>query len=111
MPVTIIYTSTQACPPVLELALRLRAQGHELRSLGRLPAPRPVRVASLRLELAGLQQDERTIRWTLSQYAHRLRLPDSAREVDLQDDLVVVCWQIQQVTAKLQPMQGGALPA
>ena len=48
MPAIILYASTQACAPVLELALRLRAQGHQLRTLGLLPKPRPARVASLR---------------------------------------------------------------
>jgi len=108
MPAVIIYSSTQACPPVLDLAFSLRAKGHQLRSLSQLPKPLPARTASLRLDLAGLQQDERTIRWTLSQYQQGLRLPDAGRERDLHDDLVVTLWQISQVTAKLQAVEGGA---
>ena len=108
MPAIIIYTSTQACPPVLELALCLRAQGHQLRTLGQLPRPRPVRVASLQLELAGLQQDERTIRWTLSQYTEGLRLPDAARVDDLQADLEVTLWRQRVVRATLLAVKGEA---
>jgi hypothetical protein len=105
MPAIIIYSSTQACPPVLDLAFRLRAQGHRLRTLGQLPAPRPARRYSLQLELAGLQQDERTIRWVLSQYAEGRRLPDADRERDLQSDLEVTLWQIANVTAFLGALE------
>jgi len=97
-----LYASTQACAPVLELALRLRAQGHQLRSLVYLPTPQPVRAASLRLEQAALQQIERTICWVLSQYAEGRRLPDAAREADLRDDLAVTRWQLSQVADKLR---------
>ncbi len=106
MPVTIIYASSQACAPALTLAFALRAQGHQLRTLGQLPKPQPARVASLRLELAGLQQDERTIGWVLSQYAEGRRLPDAAHERDLQADLDVTRWQIATVTATLNALQG-----
>jgi hypothetical protein len=107
MPVIKIYTSTQACPPALDLALRLRAQGHQVRSLSELPTPRPGRLYSLQLELAGLQQDERTIRWVLSQYAEGRRLPDAARERDLRSDLEVTLWQIENVTTWLGALKGG----
>jgi thioesterase domain-containing protein len=106
MPHVVIYTSTQACAPVLDLALALRAQGHQLRSLVYLPAPQPVRAASLRLELAALQQIERTTSWVLSQYAEHRRLPDPAREADLQADLDVTRWQIATVTATLNALKG-----
>ena len=96
---------------MLDLALRLRAQGYQLRSLGQLPRPQPARVASLRLELAGLLQDERTIRWVLSQYAEGLRLPDACRERDLRDDLAVTLWQIDTVTATLQALATAPQPA
>lgn len=108
MPVTIIYASPQACAPALTLAFALRAQGHQLRTLGQLPKPQPARVASLQLERAGLQQDERTIRWVLGQYAEGRRLPDAAHERDLKSDLDVTLWEIAQVTAKLQAVKGGA---
>jgi hypothetical protein len=102
MSFTVIYSSTQACPPVLDLAFRLRAKGHQLRTLGQLPKPLPARTASLRLELAGLQQDERTIRWVLGQYAAGRRLPDARHQGDLQDDLVVTLWRLSAVRATLQ---------
>jgi hypothetical protein len=102
MPAIILYASTQACAPVLDLALALRAQGHQLRTLGQLPKPLPARVASLRLERAALQQIERTIRWVLGQYAEGLRLPDAARERDLRADLEVTRWQLSQVADKLR---------
>lgn len=111
MPSVIIYSSTQACPPVLDLALSMRAKGHQLRSLSVLPTPLPARAASLRLELAGLLQDERTIRWTLSQYADGLRLPDSCRECDLRDDLAVTLWRLSEVTATLQALTPKAVLA
>lgn len=104
MPSTVIYSSTQACAPVLELALCLRAQGHQLRSLVYLPAPQPVRQASLRLEQAALQQIERTIVWVLSQYAEGRRPPDPARERDLLADLDVTRWQLQQVATSLHAL-------
>jgi thioesterase domain-containing protein len=104
MPYVVIYASTQACAPVLELALRLRAQGHRLRSLVYLPAPQPVRQASLRLEQAALQQIERTIVWVLSQYAEGRRLPDPTRERDLRADLDVTRWQLQQVATSLHAL-------
>ncbi|MGI4862962.1 MAG: hypothetical protein ACRYFZ_03510 [Janthinobacterium lividum] len=104
MACTILYTSTQACPPVLDLALTLRAKGYQLRTLGQLPTPLPARRASLRLELAGLQQDERTIRWTLSQYREGLRLPDACREADLLSDLDVTLWRLAAVAATLQAL-------
>ena len=107
MPYVVIYASTQACAPVLDLALRLRAQGHQLRTLGQLPKPLPARVASLRLELAALQQIERTIGWVLSQYAAGLRLPDAARERDLRADLDVTRWQLGQVQATLGELAAG----
>jgi hypothetical protein len=47
MPAIIIYCSTQACAPALDLAFRLRAQGHQVRSLSQLPTPRPARLHSL----------------------------------------------------------------
>lgn len=97
MPHVVIYASTQACAPVLELALRLRAQGHQLRSLVYLPTPQPRRAASLRLEQAALQQIERTIVWVLSQYAEGRRLPDPTRERDLRADLDVTRWQLSQL--------------
>lgn len=103
MAFTILYASTQACAPVLELALRLRAQGHQLRALVYLPAPQPVRQASLRLEQAALQQIERTIAWVLSQYAEGRRPPDPAHERDLRDDLDVTRRQLSQVAARLRP--------
>ena len=106
MACVILYASTQACPSVLDLALTLRAQGHQLRTLGQLPKPLPARVASLRLELAGLQQDERTIRWVLSQYAEGLRLPDPCREADLRADLNVTLWRLSAVTATLNVLKG-----
>lgn len=106
MPAVIIYSSTQACPPALDLALNLRAKGYQLRSLSELPAPRPGRLCSLQLELAGLQQDERTIRWVLSQYAEGRRLPDADRERDLRSDLEVTLWQIENVTAFLAQLKG-----
>ena len=109
MACVILYASTQACPPVLELALRLRAQGHQLRTLGQLPTPLPARVASLRLELAGLQQDERTIRWVLSQYAEGRRLPDACRETDLRADLDVTLWRLSTVLATLHALAGEVL--
>ena len=108
MAFTILYASTQACAPVLELALRLRAQGHQLRTLGQLPKPLPARLASLRLEQAALQQDERTIAWVLSQYAEGRRLPDAAHEADLHADLDVTRWQLATVTATLQTLKGEA---
>jgi len=104
MAYTIIYASTQACAPVLDLALALRAQGYQLRTLGQLPKPLPARVASLRLDLASLLQIERTICWVFSQYAEGLRLPDASRERDLRDDLSVTRWQLQQVTASLHAL-------
>jgi hypothetical protein len=104
MPHVVIYASTQACAPVLELALRLRAQGHQLRTLGQLPKPRPARLASLRLEQAALRQIERTIAWVLSQYAEGRRRPDAAHEADLQADLDVTRWQLQQVAASLHAL-------
>lgn len=107
MPAVIIYSSTQACAPALDLALALRANLHQLRTLGELPKPQPARLASLQLELAGLQQDERTIRWVLGQYAEGRRLPDPTHERDLKSDLDVTLWQIEQVTAKLQAVEGG----
>jgi hypothetical protein len=107
MPAVIIYSSTQACPPVLDLAFRLRAKGHQLRTLGQLPKPLPARTASLRLELAGLQQDERTIRWVLSQYATGRRLPDTRHERDLQDDLIVTLWRLSSVQTTLQAIGEG----
>ena len=109
MPYVVLYASTQACAPVLELALRLRAQGHQLRTLGQLPTPLPARRASLQLELAALLQDERTIRWVLSQYAEHRRLPDASHERDVRADLDVTLWQISTVTATLQAL--GAEPA
>jgi hypothetical protein len=108
MAYTIIYASTQACAPVLDLALRLRAQGYQLRTLGQLPKPLPARVASLRLEQAALQQIERTICWVLSQYAEGLRLPDASHECVLRDDLDVTRWQLAGVAATLQEL---ALPS
>ncbi len=101
MPVVVIYSSTQACPPVLTLALDMQAKGHVLRTLRHLPPPRPMRLASLQLELAHLHQIERTIRWTLSQYAEGYRLPDAQRESDLRADLEVTLWQIDQALDKL----------
>lgn len=106
MPAIIIYTSTQDCAPVLALALRLRAQGHQLRALGQLPQPQPARLASLRLELAALRQIERTIRWVLGQYAAGLRLPDAHHERDLQADLDVTLWQLATLTATLNTLKG-----
>lgn len=100
----IIYTSTQACPPALNLALKMRAKGHQLRTLGQMPTPLPARTASLRLELAALQQDERTIRWVLGQYAEGLRLPDASRESGLRDDLAVTLWRLDTVTLTLQAL-------
>ncbi len=102
MPCVIIYASTQACPSALDIALTMRAKGHELRPLSLLPRPRPVRLASLQLELAALLQDERTIRWVLSQYAEHRRLPDASRERDLKSDLEVTLWRIDTVMATLQ---------
>jgi hypothetical protein len=107
MPHVVIYASTQACAPVLDLALRLRAQGYQLRTLGQLPKPLPARVASLRLDLASLLQIERTICWALSQYAEGRRLPDAARECDLRADLDVTRWQLATVTATLQALAAG----
>lgn len=106
MPPVTIYTSTQASPEVLNFALDLQRQGCQvrLRTLGQLPTPQTGRVASLRLEQAGLQQDERTLRWTLSQYAEGYRLPDPAREADLQADLAVTRWQLQRVTTTLNAL-------
>ena len=104
MPYAVIYASPQACAPVLELALRLRAQGHQLRSLGQLPKPLPARVASLRLELAALRQIERTLCWVLGQYAEHRRLPDAARERDLRADLELTRWQMRDVTAALEAL-------
>jgi len=109
MPVVVIYSSTQACPPALDLAFRLRAQGHQVRSLSELPTPRPARLYSLQLELAGLQQDERTIRWVLSQYTEGIRMPDADRERDLRSDLEVTLWQIDNVTAFLAQLKGGVV--
>lgn len=106
MPVVTIYTSPQACAPALNLALALRGKGYQLRTLGQLPQPQPARLASLQLELAGLQQDERTIRWVLGQYAEGRRLPDPTHQSDLKSDLDVTLWQIEQVTAKLQAVEG-----
>jgi len=111
MPAVILYSSTQACAPVLNLALRLRAKGHQLRSLVYLPQPQPVRVASLRLDLAHLLQIERTIRWVLGQYAEGRRLPDAAHEADLQSDLDVIRWEIDNVLAALQAVEGGIASA
>jgi len=111
MAYTIIYASTQACAPVLDLALRLRAQGHQLRTLGQLPKPLPARVASLRLELAALLQIERTICWVLGQYAEGLRLPDPCHERDLRDDLCVTRWQLDQVRATLHALATTPQPA
>lgn len=107
MPHVVIYASTQACAPVLDLALRLRAQGYQLRTLGLLPKPLPARVASLRLEQAALQQIERTIRWVLAQYAEGLRLPDPARERDLRADLDLTHWQLSQGQATLRALAAG----
>jgi len=107
MAYTILYASPQACAPVLDLALRLRAQGHQLRTLGQLPKPLPARMASLRLDLASLLQIERTIRWVLSQYAEGLRLPDAAHERDLRSDLDVILWETANVLAALQAVKGG----
>lgn len=108
MPPVTVYASTQASPEVLNFVLTLQAQGHQvrLRTLGQLPPPCPGRRASLRLEQAGLQQDERTLRWTLSQYAEGRRLPDPAREADLQADLDVTLWQLQRVTGTLHALVG-----
>ena len=99
-----IYSSTKAWPRVLTIALDLQAKGYQLHTLSRLPKPQPVRVASLRLELAALQQDERTIRWVLSQYAEGLRLPDADRVRDLRDDLDVTLWQLENVKVKLRTL-------
>ena len=107
MPAVIIYSSTQACAPVLDLALALRFNSHQLRTLGQLPKPQPARVASLRLDLAALMQIERTIRWVLGQYAEGLRLPDASRERDLRCDLNVILWEIDNVLAALQAVKGG----
>jgi hypothetical protein len=107
MPAVIIYTSTQACAPVLDLALALRFNSHQLRQLGQLPKPKPARLASLRLDLAHLYQIERTTRWVLGQYAEGLRLPSPVHERGLKDDLALTLWEIEQVTAKLQAVEGG----
>lgn len=106
MPSVIIYTSTQACPPALDLALALRANGHQLRTLGELPTPRRARLASLCLELAAWQQDERTLRWTLAQYAEGLRPPDADREDALRADLEMTLGRLRTVTATLHTLTG-----
>jgi hypothetical protein len=111
MAFTILYASTQACAPVLNLALSLRAKGYQLRTLGQLPKPLPARLASLRLDLAGLLQIERTICWVLSQYADGRRLPDAAHERDLQADLDVTRWQLSGVQATLQALTSPQAPA
>lgn len=100
-----LYTSA---PTTLQLAALgitgQLAQRVQVLPLSALPAPRPARWASLRLEQAGLLQDERTIRWTLSQYAEGRRLPDAAREDDLRSDLDVTLWQLQRVATKLHAL-------
>jgi hypothetical protein len=58
-----------------------------------------------------LQQDERTIRWVLSQYAEGRRLPDADRERDLRSDLAVTRWQIENVTAWLASLPKKEEPA
>ncbi|MGI4865424.1 MAG: hypothetical protein ACRYFZ_15990 [Janthinobacterium lividum] len=109
MPPVTIYASTQARPALLTFALDLQRQHCQVRlcTLGQLPPPCRGRRASLRLEQAGLLQDERTIRWTLSQYAEGHRLPDAAREDDLRSDLDVTLWQLQRVAAKLHALTAG----
>ncbi|MGI4866140.1 MAG: hypothetical protein ACRYFZ_19605 [Janthinobacterium lividum] len=100
-----LYTTS---PTTLKLA-ELGITGHLARRVqvlpfSALPAPLPARTASLRLELAALQQIERTIRWTLSQYAEHRRLPDAAREEDLRADLDCTLWQLQKVEASLRTL-------
>jgi hypothetical protein len=97
-----LYTSSPATLQLTGLGVTGHlAQRVQVLPLSALPAPRPVRAASLRLEKAALQQIERTIRWTLSQYAEHRRLPDVAHEDALRSDLDVTLWQLQKVEASL----------
>ncbi|MGI4865860.1 MAG: hypothetical protein ACRYFZ_18190 [Janthinobacterium lividum] len=100
-----LYTTS---PTTLQLAALgitgQLAQRVQVLPLSALPAPLPARAASLRLEQAALQQIERTIRWTLSQYAEHRRLPDACREADLRSDLDVTLWQLERVGATLRAL-------
>jgi hypothetical protein len=104
MPPGTFFFSTQAGPDLLNFALDLPKQGEEVRilPLGLLPPPRAGRVASLLLEQAALQQDERTIRWLLHQYAEHVLLPDACHENGLHYHLDAVCSRLRAVAATLQ---------
>jgi len=102
MPMLRLYTSSPATLHLASLGITGQlARRVQVLPLSALPAPQPARRASLRLEKAALQQIERTIRWTLSQYAEHRRLPDAAHEDALRSDLDVTLWQLQQVEASL----------
>jgi hypothetical protein len=108
-PVT-LYVSTQASPQVLLFALDVRRQGWSvlLRPLNALPAPRVARLASLRLEQAGLQQDVKTMRWLLLQYAEHYLLPDACHENGLRADLDATLSRLRAVEATLATLTASA---
>lgn len=101
------YASTQAGPDLLNYALTLRQQGHQVKPLIDLPPPRPARLASLRVEQQELVQEEQTIRWTLDQYAQGLLLPDACHENGLLYQLDAVGSRLRAVTATLQALTVG----